>query len=325
MTHAVSNSEIQTWLRCKRKWWLSYGRGFGAKETAFTGALSFGSRIHECMERRAANGEDLLAVWDELSKDILNRQLERDEQIGQRDDEAHTEIRKEYNLGRAMLEGFLDWSEETGFDENYELVAAETIIEAPSGVEGMTLRGKLDQRVRRRSDGALMFRDWKTFNSSNFANGIRTFPMAEQPRFYSLIEWLSAQAEAAKSGETPELTRGGVFTMMKKVLRTGKAQPPFYDEVEVRHNRLARESMWHRTNKRLAEIKEAKEAVDAGGDHRYWMYPIPSQNCAWDCPFVRVCPMMDDSPQESWEAMLRNNYAQYDPNERYSDSPDKKG
>lgn len=317
-TYAVSNSEIQTFLRCKRKWYLSYFLGYGPKETAFTGALSFGSRIHECLERRSVNGEDPLEVWDELSTDIKNRLVEREEQDGYEDEKLRKDIRKEYELGRAMLEGFLEWSEETGFDENYDLIAAETVVEAPSGVEGMSLRGKLDEKIRRRSDGALMMRDWKTANASNFENARRTYSMAEQPRFYDLIAWLNAQAEAAKTGEAPELTRGGVFTIMKKVLRTGKAQPPFYDNVEVRHNRLSRESMWHRTNRRLQEIKDAREAMSGGGDQRYHVYPVPTPDCAWSCPFTAVCLRMDDSPPETWQAMLDNNYDRYDANARYA-------
>lgn len=317
-TYAVSNSELKTWTRCKRKWWLSYGLGYGPKETAFTGALSFGSRIHECLERRSTNGEDPLDVWEELSSDLFNRLVEREAQQGYDDEETRKDLRKEYELGRAMLEGFLDWAEETGFDENFELIAAETVIEAPSGVEGMSLRGKLDQRVRRRSDGALMFRDWKTFNASNFNNAPKLLQMDEQPRMYSLIEWLAAQAEAERTGKKPELTRGGVFSMMKKVMRTGKATPPFYDQVEVRHNKLTLESFWHRTNKRLAEIKEAREELEAGGDHRYWVAPVPNSDCSWSCPFVKVCPFLDDSPPETWQAMLQNNYQQYDPNARYT-------
>src|SRR5438309_2242121 len=64
----ISNSEFQTWTSCHRKWYLSYYRGMGPKKSEWqvTGALSFGSRIHECLERMYTTGEDPLEVYEEL-------------------------------------------------------------------------------------------------------------------------------------------------------------------------------------------------------------------------------------------------------------------
>lgn len=319
----VSNSEIQNFLRCRRQWYLNYYRRMTPKKRGLAGALPFGSRIHECLERRYANGEDPLAVWDELSTTVWNTQIEREEAEGFADEEARVKLRKEYDLGKAMLEGYVQWVEEEGADEKIELIAAEIIIEADSGVPGMKLRGKLDQRVRRRSDGALMFLDFKTAKSLD--DGPALLHLNEQFKFYAMIEWLNALQGTQPGSSMPELTRGGIYRMLKKVLRSGKAQPPFFAQVEMRHNRATLESMWHRTNRRLTDIKQVREQLDAGGDHRYWADPRPTKDCSWDCPFTRICPMMDDSPRESWEAMLAANYTEYDPNARYAESPDVKG
>jgi hypothetical protein len=40
--------------------------GLRRTEAPVTGALAFGTRIHECLERHYADGEDLLAVYEEL-------------------------------------------------------------------------------------------------------------------------------------------------------------------------------------------------------------------------------------------------------------------
>lgn len=311
----VSNSEFQTWTSCHRKWYLSFYRGMGPKkaEGQVTGALSFGSRIHECLERMYTTGEDPLEVYEELHGRSVVELLQQESHHGFIDDKIRKKLQDERELGHAMLEGFVAWTQETGLDEGLQVAGAEIVVEVASGIPGVKLRGKLDQRVYREVDGARLFRDWKT--AAGLTDGPKMLPLDEQMKFYMLLERLDAMAKTG--GEPPEPTMGGLYTMLKKVKRTGRATPPFYAQVEVHHNRLELESMWLRTHKRLNEILEARRELDAGGDQRYWVYPRPSRDCTWSCPFLPLCPMMDDSPKETWEAMLENLYEPQDPYERY--------
>jgi RecB family exonuclease len=304
----ISNSEIQTFQRCRRKWYLTHVRnlGFRRTESPVTGALAFGTRIHECLERHYADGEDLIAVYEELHEAQCRALDGRYTATGVFNDDAYDKLAKERELAHAMLTGFADWSAETGLDEGLEIVGVETVVEVPSGIPGVLLRGKLDQKVRREIDGAILFRDWKT--ADNLTSGPQTLQINEQMLFYMLLETLNAETV---------LARGGLYTMLKKVKRTARANPPFYMQVEVRHNQRDIESMWQRTHARLNDMLTAREQLAAGGDQRFWAYPHPTRDCTWDCPFFAVCPFMDDSSDATWEGLLDATYDAVDPYERY--------
>jgi len=160
-------------------------------------------------------------------------------------------------------------------------------------------------------------RDWVvTHNTAaSLAEGPRMLPLDEQMKYYMLLERLDAIAKTGS--EPPEPTMGGLYTMLKKNKHTARAKPPFYQTVEVQHNRLELESMWMRTHKRIREILEARTELDAGGDQRYWVAPRPNRDCTWKCQFFAVCPIMDEAPPETWNAMLGEYYEHNDPYERY--------
>jgi hypothetical protein len=115
------------------------------------------------------------------------------------------------------------------------------------------------------------------------------------------------------------LPRGGMYTMLKKVLRSARAQPPFYDQHEIMFNDRALRSMYLRTHRRVQQMLESRQALADGQPHQYVVPPRPSKDCSWKCPFVAVCPMADDSPDETLFAMLDQVYEVVDPYERYGD------
>lgn len=318
---AVSNSEIQTWLDCKRRWYLSFYRELGVKkeDSAITGALAFGTRIHICLERMYTTGENPIDVYEELHSKIVYDILTHEAMYGMRDKELRKKAQNEREMAHAMLSGYISWTEENGIDEGLRMAGAEIVVQVASGHPGVALRGKLDQRVYREIDGARLFRDFKT--AANLTDGPTLLPLDEQMKFYMMLERLDA---LAKTGDQPpEPTRGGLYLMLKKNKQTSRAAPPFYSQVEVHHNNLTLESMWIRTHKRLAEMIEARQQLDQDGDHRYWVYPHPTRDCKWKCEFVAVCPMMDDSTTETWNALLEAHYEHRDPYARYEEEDSK--
>ena len=62
----ISNSEIQTFKDCRRRWWFTYYRRLQPRERNFTGALALGSRIHEALDQYYATGKPLLDAHAEL-------------------------------------------------------------------------------------------------------------------------------------------------------------------------------------------------------------------------------------------------------------------
>jgi hypothetical protein len=141
-------------------------------------------------------------------------------------------------------------------------------------------------RVRRKSDGVRMFRDFKTVGGS-FSDFAGQAHMNEQILTYMLLESHQNNSEEDRS-------EGGLFTLLKKVKRSSRAKPPFYDQIEVRHNIFTLRAFWQRIHGVISDILSVKKALDSGADPNLVAYPTPSRDCKWKCPFYSVCPLVDD-------------------------------
>jgi len=273
----ISNSEVQTYKDCRRKWWLSYYRRLQPKSKQMTGALALGSRIHEALDMYYSKNIPLLDAHSQL--------VDNDKKILVEAYRDTYDLESEAELGRIMLEGYLQWVEENGIDAELEMISTEEIISMPLLDNSVVLQGKIDMRVRRKADGVRMFRDFKTVGGS-FTDFSSMAHMNEQILTYMMLE--TAQN---KEGERSE---GGIFTLLKKVKRSANARPPFYEQLEVRHNVFALRSFWQRIHGTLSDMLNTRKALDEGGDHRFVAYPRPSRDCKWKCQFFTICPMFDD-------------------------------
>lgn len=273
----ISNSEIQTFKDCRRKWWLTYYRRLQPQTQNFTGALALGSRVHEAFDMYYSTDKPLLEAYAEL--------VQKDKQALIDSYRDTMDLDSEAELGRIMLEGYLDWVNENGIDAELEMISTEEIIEMPMFDGEVILQGKLDMRVRRKADGVRMFRDFKTVGGS-FTEFASLAHMNEQILTYMILE-----AHQNKEGERSE---GGIFTMLKKVKRTANAKPPFYEQMEVRHNQFALRSFWNRLHGTVSDMLKVRKALEEGQDHFYVAYPRPSRDCKWKCQFFAICPLFDD-------------------------------
>jgi hypothetical protein len=242
-----------------------------------TGALALGSRIHEALDMYYSKNIPLLDAHSQL--------VDNDKKILVEAYRDTYDLESEAELGRIMLEGYLQWVEENGIDAELEMISTEEIISMPLLDNSVVLQGKIDMRVRRKADGVRMFRDFKTVGGS-FTDFSSMAHMNEQILTYMMLE--TAQN---KEGERSE---GGIFTMLKKVKRSANARPPFYEQLEVRHNVFALRSFWQRIHGTLSDMLSTRKALDEGGDHRFVAYPRPSRDCKWKCQFFTICPMFDD-------------------------------
>jgi RecB family exonuclease len=294
----ISNSEIQTFKDCRRRWWLSYYRRLQPKTQNMTGALALGSRIHEALDMYYSKEIPLLEAHAQLVEIDKQKLIE-----SYRDT---YDLESEAELGRIMLDGYLQWVQEEGIDAELEMISTEEIIEMPLMDNSVILQGKIDMRVRRKADGVRMFRDFKTVGGS-FTDFGAMAHMNEQILTYMMLE--TAQN---KEGERSE---GGIFTMLKKVKRSANAKPPFYEQIEVRHNVFALRSFWQRIHGTLTDMMNARKYLDEGGDHRFIAYPHPTRDCKWKCSFFSICPMFDDGSaaeaaiEDAYE--ISNPYAYY--------------
>lgn len=264
----------------------------------YVGPLALGTRIHAALEEHYVSGTPLLVAHQkfvEIDKEILiseSREIEP--------------LESEADLGRIMLEGYLEWIEETGIDSDLEFISAEEVVTMPMFSGEVELQGKLDMRVRRKSDGARLFRDWKTVGGSlsEYANQLE---MNEQNLTYMLLEMM-------KEGEEGR-SDGGIFTLFKKVKRTARATPPFYDQIEVRHNVFTLRSFWDRIHGVISDIMRVRKALDDGEPHALVAYPNPTRDCKWKCQFASICTMFDDG--SSAEQALTDMFDEADPYDYY--------
>jgi RecB family exonuclease len=271
----ISNSSIQTFKRCRRKWWFTYVRQLQPATKRYTGPLALGSRVHRALEQKYGYGKDLLKAHARL--------VEMDRAEMEMDLIDISELDAEAELGRIMLEGYEEWVADNGLDAYLEVVSAEEKLELPLMDGQVNLVGKLDIRFRRKTDGVRLFGDFKT--SANFSDLTRIAHMDEQQLLYHILETQQPAEERCD---------GGMFRMLKKVKRSASAKPPFYEQMEVRHNVFTLRSFWIRLHGVLNDMVTAQRALEAGADPMFIAYPTPRRDCNFDCPFFAVCPMTDD-------------------------------
>jgi hypothetical protein len=316
-SYPVSNSELQTWKRCRRKWWLAWYRRLALRTEAFVGVRAVGDRIHRALERwyvpEGASRVDPRDALERVIVDDWTRVVEAGHARGITEDQLAAlarEFATSTNLERAMVEGYVQWLEETGADAELRVVASETPLAAPVDLEdgrGVTVIGKLDVRVRRTTDDVRLFLDHKTVG--DLKSPAITLPQNEQMLHYQLLEWLATEEGEARCD-------GALYNMLRRTQRTAKATPPFYDRVEVHHNRFELESYRRRLLATSRDVLDAIEALDAGRDHLDVVYPSPRGECKWDCDFFAVCNLLDDGSAGAND-MVTALYHEVDPRARY--------
>lgn len=297
----ISNSEIQAFKDCQRKWYLTYYRELTTRAPEHTGPLALGTKIHTVLEAIYTTDDDPLEVLGALyaadRETLQGHPFEADELA---------KLNKEQDLAHAMIAGFVQWREEEGIDAGLRLHSVEEVIEVEmEEFPGVFLRGKLDSRFIREVDGAILFNDWKTTQTFNDRWLLQ---LNEQMKFYHLLEFLRDGFH--------QYTDGALYTMLRKVKRTAAAKPPFYMREAVRHNEAEIKSFHMATVTSVENILRARERLDAGVPMQSAVPPRPSRDCTWKCPFTQVCPMFDDGSRV--EDALEALYVHQDPHERYT-------
>lgn len=303
---SITNSEIQTFKDCKRKWWLGTYRALKPISKTYVGPLTLGIRVHNSLEAFYVTGVNPVDEYERLQR-VDNKLFEESKDAN--DEKQVKKFNSEAELGRIMLEGYMDWMAEENPDADIEVIGAEkklsTRLEMDPRVE---LMGKTDLKVRRASSGRHALLDHKT--AISFNSYYETSHMSEQLMLYVILEKMDPVNGDPK-------VDGGIYNLIKKVKRSATAKPPFYERLDVRFNDKQLESFWIRTMGTVRDIMDLRDKLDAGVDHRFYAYPSPTNDCTWKCPFFQVCPMFDDG--SSAEAMLEELYEQVDPNARYEE------
>lgn len=319
----VTNSELSTYLDCRRRWWLSYYRRLTPIHEKTVGPLTLGTRVHYALQalhdtEMFAAGIGPLDAYDDLGatdRERLDAQYVDDEYGVPA--EVLKQFQSELELGRIMVEGYLEWLAETGADSEFEVIGAEEKVDVPfAEIRGRTVRllGKFDLRVRRLRDGARLFIDYKTCGS--ISGRLQTIQMEQQFLMYQLLERL----HGAETGQT-EMTQGSMVGLLRKVKRTATAKPPFYFRAEVHHSDVELRGYYNRVYHEITDLLRLEDDLKTAEAPAQVAYPRPSRDCTWKCQFKLVCPMFDDGSDA--ERFLADNFVEYDPLTRYDDTMEK--
>lgn len=295
----ITQSELKTWRRCRRQWWLGTYRKLQMKpELTSASAASLGTLVHKALEDPSVWRETLQAEL-EYAQEIYEEQPDRLEEYG-----------KQIVLATIMVEGYLEWLEDEGADQWIEHLESEARVEvkfADYGDVEVWLLGKLDSLIRDLYDDTLGFIDFKTVGS--LGDIPKHAPRDEQFLHYTLLLML-----LHPESERPA---GGVWRQLRKVKRTARSTPPFYGEHRARFNAEQLESYRKRVGFLVGEILQAEAALASGADPLVIMPPTPTRDCSWQCDFKDVCPMFDNGDRV--EAFIEDWYVEGDPLARYAE------
>ncbi len=217
-------------------------------------------------------------------------------------------LEEDAELGRIMLEGYVEWVESEGLDDGLEVIGVEQKLTLPLYDGQIHLIGKMDLRVKTGDDSRSVL-DFKT--TARFSDYDRA-PMFEQGPTYWILDRTSDEKDRIDSFK---------LRLLKKVKRTTRATPPFYEEIDVRYNAFAMRNFWSRLHGVLRDMLRAQKSLDAGGDPMVVVYPTPKRECSWDCDFVNICPMFDSG--EAVKEALEAEYEKGDPFAYYGSDEEK--
>lgn len=290
----VSNSEIQTFKHCRRRWYLNYYRGLQKVEVE--GPLALGTRVHLALsEYYSPNGTPDMAffAYNASVAEDIEKSLD------------YEKFEKEAKLGRVMLEGYFEWVAETGCDSGLEIIEAESEIEYRFFIweTWVTLLAKRDLIGIDHNHGERrFFMDHKTCQS--LENPL--LDLDEQVLTYAMIE---------KMVHPERPVNFAFWNMLRKVLRTARANPPFYNREQLEISETMLRHHWNKTVGVIGDIIEVRQRLDNKVDHRQACYPSVSSRCNWGCQFRQVCGMFDDDSYP--EEFITNLYVKSEPYSRY--------
>lgn len=158
---AVHASEIKAFLRCRLAWYWTAPkpRGLNLEPLVPRAALNFGRLIHQALQI----GYDTHELFSSAFETLAEQNLEDLASTGPVFDREVEEIRKQTDLGIAMLTGYQSWAKSV--DQDVRFLAMETTWDGVPLEGRMRLGGRLDAFVER-SDG-LWALDFKTTRYSD--------------------------------------------------------------------------------------------------------------------------------------------------------------
>lgn len=273
MMRKISNSEVATFLYCKRKYWYEYMMDLEPK--VLSGPISKGVLIHSILEQY------YLAKMDNESEDECRRQAYTPlvEAVGQPDADL-----AELGKIRSLSDAYFDKYESD--DNKYDVIAVETKLSIPLIEDQFSLAGTIDAIFQDKEDGSIIPVDHKssynfwTDDQLTISGQFVKYMYATRARGYDVKKFMVNQIRTRDMKPGNELFRRSWVIPSEKRIRAVMAQ----------HLMIGAEIM---------EFRRRNEKADA--------VPIfDKYNCS-NCPFLQLCD--SDTEGVPTEYMIEQNYA----------------
>jgi len=304
----TSNSEVSTFLDCKRKWWLEYVLCLGTNG-ANSQPLFAGNLVHAGVEgfRRARYMHDLTHDEAVVAGNEAIQALYDDTELGPELLPSDT-----IELALIMFEGWTEWLVEEAVDFGLVYNGVEIEMQTPL-MPGVTWLAKLDALVWNQTTESFEVIDTKTVQS------LKGFPALMQMD-RQLIGYVWSAREY-----TGERVQTAQFDMLRKVKRTASSKPPFYDRVSVSYNQAEIDAWLFQTRSVVADMVALRKELE---DESYTLVeaaqvatPRANPECSWKCQFVHICPLFNDGSRI--EDMVHEQFVVIDPIARYKNIGEK--
>jgi hypothetical protein len=293
----LTHSEMTRWQACTRGWWLTYYRQLRRRHE-LPSLPNIGNLVHDGLEAYYRG---------ELERPADLVRARADKTIAEHPDFAE-QIEKDAEMATIMLDGYIEEVIVTGMDAGFEIVGVEQAVEMPVGP--FKLRGKIDARLRRLIDGALLQLEHKTV--ANLTDIPKYAQSAPQFLTYDLL----AMMLALETGDENIHTDGVLLNMLRRVKRTARAKPPFYGRHEVRHNLDELRSHYRHVVALGKEMQTARDKLSSGMSHHDVCPPNVNRDHSWQCPCREITAMFDDGSDV--EAFIGDFFEPHDPWARYN-------
>lgn len=293
----LSHSDISQFLTCRRQFLWGYLQDRNPPDSKI-GALALGSRVHVALELSYKTGEDAVSVHDRLvAADIA--EMEAAGAPGYDLDKLYEDA----IVGRNCVVAYMEWLEAEGADHGLSVHGVESQIQCVILDGRVLLRGKVDLRLLRDSDGRLIIVDFKTTGRAVSMLALE-LERSYQPRVYDIIQRLA--------DPTLEVAEAR-FRILKKVTRKQHGTPGV-TEISVPGLLRSRPTYMAQIEAICSEILRLVDAA-AEGHSDALFYPSPGEHCGW-CAFKHPCTIAQENPATAVEMLdelfIRGRHDRYD-------------
>lgn len=297
----ITHSDIAMFLSCRRKWAWNFVQDFQRPEKR-SGPLALGSRVHAAVEQFYRDGTDQVEAHEKLAIADLAAAEEAGEKY-------MDNLYEDVIIGRNCCISHRAWLEETGADEQFEVVAVEKKMEAPILGGRVVLRGKADVLFRDVIGGGLVVDDLKT--ASTWQGGLRErLERSYQHHVYLVLAELSGVKDA------DEFVQGAQYTVITKYKQASKATAEAVQRFRAPATRRMAKIKLAQIEKICSEMIRVMEEIELEGASSL-AYPTPAQECRW-CEFKHPCELADESPLAA-RGMLDAEFTRGSRHKRYTD------